>query len=61
MSSIEQKRKEIEFMRVNVAKQELELKVEEKLEEIKKLQEYIKIQVESEEKIKQELEILRNK
>jgi hypothetical protein len=59
MASIEQKRKEIELMRVNVARQELELKIEEKQEEIKKLQDYVRIQLEAEEKIRLEIESMK--
>jgi hypothetical protein len=57
--SLELKRKEIELIRVNVARQELELKVEEKMEDIQKLKEMIKAQIDAEDKIKVEIEKLK--
>lgn len=42
--SLEKKRKQIELMRVTVAKQEMELRIEERMEEVKRLEENIKIQ-----------------
>lgn len=42
--NLEQKRKKLELARVQMARSELEFKVEEKMEEIKRLQDNIKIQ-----------------
>lgn len=54
--SLEKKKIQVELMRVQAAKAELELKIDERLEEIKRLEEHIKIQsnkiIELEEKLK---------
>jgi hypothetical protein len=44
MNPLELKKKQVELQRVKVAKMELELKVEEREDEIKRLKEHIKIQ-----------------
>jgi hypothetical protein len=54
--SLEKKKKELELMRVTLARQEMELRIEERLDEIKRLKENIEIQLKTEEKIKQDLE-----
>lgn len=56
---LEIKRKELELMRVNTAKFELELKIEEMLKDIERLKSAILIQNETELKLKQELETLK--
>ncbi len=53
--SLEQKRKKLELMRVQSAKMELEFKIEERLEEIERLKENIKIQKQKEEELIKEL------
>ena len=57
--SLETKRKELELMRVETARKELEFKIEERLEEIARLQEHIKVQLLKEQDIKKELESLK--
>jgi hypothetical protein len=52
---IERKRKELELMRVQTAKFELELKIEEMLKDIERLQNAIVIQNQTEIKLKEEL------
>lgn len=53
--SIERKKKELELRRVETARMELELKIEERLVEIERLKENIQIQLEKEEQLKEEL------
>lgn len=53
--SLELKKKEMELRRVENARMELELKIDERLEEIERLREHIKIQLEKEEQIKKDL------
>lgn len=55
---IERKRKELELMRVQTAKFELELKIEEMNKDIERLKAAIIIQEQTEIKIKEELKIL---
>jgi hypothetical protein len=43
MSSLDLKRKQVELLRVSSAKAELELRIQERLEEVERLQEHIKI------------------
>ena len=59
--SLEIKKKEMELKRVIMAKEEHELRIEEKLEEIERIKAQIKIQDEFALKIKQELEVLKTK
>lgn len=59
--SLDLKRKRIELMRVETAKCELEFKIEERLEEIKRIKEHIEIQKQTEEKLKKEIEKLEGK
>lgn len=59
--SLEIKRKELELMRVKTARHELEFKVDEKTEEINKLKEHIKIQLETEDRLEKEIEQLKGK
>lgn len=42
--SLEKKKLQVELMRVSASRAELELKIEERLEEIKRIKEHIKIQ-----------------
>lgn len=42
--SLELKRKKLELMRVTTARHELEFKIEEKQDEIKRIQDHIKVQ-----------------
>ncbi len=53
--SLEQKRKEIELMRVRTARGEMELRIAERMEEITRLEESIKIQNQAEIKLIEEL------
>ena len=55
MTDLDKKRKQLEYSRVQLAKQELELKIEERLDEIERLKEHIKIQIKREEELKKEL------
>lgn len=55
MSDLEKKKKQLELARVSLAKQELELKIEEKMEEIKRLQDAILIQDKKIEDLNQDL------
>lgn len=56
--SIDKKRKEIELERVNLAKKELEFRIDERLHEIEKLKEHIKVQDQRIEELKKELKTL---
>jgi hypothetical protein len=44
MNELEKKKKQLELARVSLAKQELELKIEEKMDEIRRLEEAILVQ-----------------
>lgn len=57
--SIEKKKKELELLRVQAAKFEMELKIEERKEEISRLEANIKIQQEAEIRIQKELNELK--
>lgn len=46
--SLDKKRKQLELSRVTLAREELELKIEERLEEIERLKSHIEIQKEKE-------------
>jgi C4-dicarboxylate-specific signal transduction histidine kinase len=59
--SLELKRKELEFSRVELARQELELKIEERKDEISRLEKMIDIQIAKEKELKAEILALRNK
>jgi HAMP domain-containing protein len=56
MNELEKKKKQLELARVSLAKQELELKIEEKLDEIGRLESAIVIQDKKIEDLKKELE-----
>lgn len=56
--SLDKKRKEVELMRVRVAKQEMELRIEERMEEVARLQEHIKVQDQKINDLEKELESL---
>lgn len=55
---MEKKRKELDLMRVQTAKFELELKIEEMLADIERLKKAIIVQMETENKIKEDLKKL---
>lgn len=55
MSSIEVKRKRLELSRVMLAREEQELKIEERMEEIKRIQAMIDIQKNKEQDLSAEL------
>jgi hypothetical protein len=59
--SIELKRKQLELARVELARQEQELKIEERFEEISRLKQTIEIQVNKEQELKAEIAALMNK
>lgn len=61
MDTIEIKRKRLELSRVELARQEQEFKVEERMEEINRLKSMIEIQKNKEAELKIELTILLNK
>lgn len=52
---LEKKKMEVEWMRVKTARMELELKIAEREDEIKKLKEHIEIQTKKEQELKQKL------
>lgn len=54
--SLEKKKKEMELRRVETARMELELKIEERMDEIKRLQEHVQIQLEKEQQLKIEIQ-----
>lgn len=55
MSSLEVKKKELELARVRIARQELEFKVDERLEDIERLRGHIQVQLDTELRIEEEL------
>lgn len=55
MTELEKKKKMLELGRVKLARQEMEFKIEEKQDEIKRLQDFIKIQLEKEQELEREL------
>lgn len=57
--SLDLKRKEVELMRVQIAKSEMELRIAERQEEVQRLQENIKIQAAAEERLLAELKTLK--
>lgn len=59
--SIDIKRKNLELSRVQLARQEQELKIEERLEEIGRLQAMIDVQMKREQELKAEIAALSNK
>lgn len=61
MTKLEFKKRTLEYERVKLARQELELKIEERLDEVERLKEHIKVQVAKEEEIKQDLKQYSNK
>lgn len=59
--SLDLMRKKVELMRVQTARHELELKIQEKLDEIKRVEESIKIQKSRELELDKEIKQLENK
>lgn len=59
--SLELKRKKLDLMRIQTARADLEFKVEERLDEIKRLQDHVKIQIDAEEKLKNEIQDMERK
>lgn len=55
MTELEKKKKMLELGRVRLARQEMEFKIEEKQDEIKRLQDFIKIQLDKEQELEREL------
>lgn len=56
--SIELKRKKLELSRVELARQEIELKIEERMEEVRRLEAMIEIQTNKETELKAEITAL---
>lgn len=59
--SLELKRKKLELMRVQTARHELEFKIEEKQDEIKRIQDHIKVQKDKELELGKEIHELEKK
>lgn len=55
MSKLDLKRKQLEYQRVTTAQMDLELKIEERLEEIERLKEHVEIQRLTAIKLKEEI------
>lgn len=55
VKSLDTKKKELELARVKVAQQELELKIEERLDEIDRLKVHIEVQKQTVERLTKEL------
>ncbi len=53
--SLELKKKKLELARVQVAKQELEFKIEEKLDEVERLKAAVEIQLKKEQELMKEI------
>lgn len=53
--SLERKKKELELQRVKLAKMDMEFKIEERLEEIKKLKDHVTLQDEAITRIEEEI------
>lgn len=56
--SLEKKKKVVELHRVQGARMDMELKIEERQEEIKRLQDNIKIQIQREKELEEEIKSL---
>lgn len=52
---MELKRKKLELSRVRLARQELEFKIEERLDEVSRLKEHIVIQLEKEQELEKQI------
>lgn len=61
MGTLDLKRKELELARVKLATQDLEFKIEERLEEIERLREHVKVQQETEKRLIQEIKTFTTK
>lgn len=59
VSTLELKKVEVELKRVDAARSELELRKEEFLDQIAKLEQHIEVQLKREEELKQKLEEMR--
>lgn len=53
--SLEKKKTQVELMRVQTARMELEYKIEERKEEIRRMEEHIKIQIDKEVELNEKL------
>lgn len=56
--SLEKKKKQLELGRVKLAKEEMELRIEERMEDIKRLKTNIEVQNEAIERLEKELETM---
>lgn len=59
MGKLDLKRKELELQRVTTAQMDLELKIEERLDEIERMKEHVEIQKAAAEKLKEEIKTLK--
>lgn len=55
MSPIDKRRKQVQLQQVKAARMDLELRIDERLEEIERIKENIKIQIEKEKSLEQEI------
>lgn len=55
MTPLEKRKKEVELARVRTARMELELKIDERLDEIERLKQHIQIQIDKENELEKEL------
>ncbi len=53
--SLEKKKTQVELMRVTTARMELEYKIEERKEDIKRMEDHITIQIQKENELKQKM------
>lgn len=56
--SLEKKKKLLEQSRVRLAREEMELKISERMEEIEKLKDYIEIQLKKEQELEEQIKAL---
>ena len=54
--SLELKKKQLELARVQIARQELEFKIDERLEDIERLKGHVEVQKQAEEKLQAEIQ-----
>lgn len=57
--SLDLRRKQLELMRVEMARKELEFKIDERMDEIKRIQDNIKLQLDKEAELKKEIDQLK--
>lgn len=57
--SIEKMKKELELKKVEIAKEELELRIEERMEDVRRMQEHIKVQEQKAQELRDELKTIK--